>query len=543
MADPTPPDWSAAILAWRDALGPDRVFTAGPEMDALQQNVSALQRRIPARLVPRTTADVQRVIQIANIHRTPVFPTSTGANWGLGSGLPVRDDTAIVDLSAMNRIHEVNVAGHYADIEPGVTQGQLYDYLHANQLPLRLNVTGSGRNTSLIGNALERGIGYFASRADALSGMEVVLGNGEIVRTGCAHLDSSRITHAYPAGIGPDLNGLFAQSNFGIVTRAGFALMPDAGQAMSVVAKIADDEQLIPFFDALIDLRRRGIVQTIWHVGNRQRSEIALGPLVADQLRQQVPATPPTPLREQALALLAQEGFGAWNAVGGVFGTPTLLRAMRREIKAALRGLAHVTFLDDRKWALAERWLARWPAWPAVRRKRIMLQAIKPLYQLAQGVPTDAALKSVAWPVGQDTSKPIHDVDPGHSGMLYVLPFFPLAGAVAREVIDVATAILGQAGFEAYITLNFISSRIAEAVINCAFDRRDEQATAAAHRAVDELTERYIAMGYPPYRLGIQHMDKLVDGDKPFWQTVRALKQTLDPNGIIAPGRYCPPNS
>ena len=41
-----------------------------------------------------------------------------------------------------------------------------------------------------------------------------------------------------------------------------------------------------------------------------------------------------------------------------------------------------------------------------------------------------------------------------------------------------------------------------------------------------------------PYRVGIQSMAQVVRESDPFWQTVKELKKALDPNGIIAPGRY-----
>jgi len=44
--------------------------------------------------------------------------------------------------------------------------------------------------------------------------------------------------------------------------------------------------------------------------------------------------------------------------------------------------------------------------------------------------------------------------------------------------------------------------------------------------------------GYPPYRVGINSMHHVVHENDPFWRTVRDLKKGLDPNGIIAPGRY-----
>ena len=534
----SPPDWPHALSEWQSAIGTEHVWTDAARLNEKSANVSGLQRRIPAVLRPASTDEVQRIVQIANRYNTPLYPISCGGNWGLGSAVPVQDGTAVLDLARMNKISEINAEHRYAVIEPGVTQGQLYDQIQARNLPLTLNVTGSGRDTSLIGNALERGIGYFASRADSLSGLEVVLGSGEILRTGFGHLAHSKITHLYKYGIGPDLTGLFAQSNFGVVTQAGFELLPQADAHMSVLVKIRDEEQFVPFFDALVSLRRRHVMHTIWHVGNRARSEIALAPLLYDQLAARDGTATPTALRKIAVDLLGQEGFGPWNAVGGVMGSPGLLREMRREIKAALRGTADVEFLTDRRIATAKWILDRCSFSATARRKRILLAAVEPLYGLSKGIPTDAPLKSVCWPTGEDTAQPLSNPDHCHSGMLYVLPFIPLSGAVARAVVDEADRLFERDGFTAYTTLNFVTDQSAEVVINLAFDRRDPAAADSARRCVDELTASYIAMGYPPYRVGIQSMGQVTNPDDPFWQTVQSLKAVLDPRQIIAPGRY-----
>jgi 4-cresol dehydrogenase (hydroxylating) flavoprotein subunit len=529
--------WAAAVEAWRGLLGADHVWDDPARIAAWTENASGLERVIPAVLQPASTEEVQAVVRVANRYRTPLYPISTGGNWGLGSRLPVRDHTAVLDLGRMNRIHEINTDHLYAVVEPGVTQGQLYDRLCADRLPLVLNVTGSGRHTSLIGNALERGIGYFRSRAEALSGLEVVLGNGEILHTGFGHLAHSRITHLYRHGIGPDLTGLFAQSNFGVVTRAGFELIPQAEAHMSVIVKIREESDFVRLFDTLVQLRRRGVMHTIWHVGNRARSEIALGPLVYDQLLKRG-AGDAAALRAEALALVAGEGFGPWNAVGGVMGSKALLRTMRRDIRAALKGVAEVVFLDDRKLALARAILDRCSFSATARRKRMLLEAIQPLYGLSKGIPTDAPLKSVCWPTGEDTAGPISDPDQSRSGMLYALPFIPLSGQAAKEVVDESERVFARHGFTPYTTFNFVNDQAAETVINLAFNRDDAGETARAHRCIDELTAAYIRLGYPPYRVGVQSMEQITDPDDSFWKTVRDLKQTLDPNHVIAPGRY-----
>ena len=529
---------SAAVTAWQQTLGAAHVLTAGEPLAAYVRNVSDLRRAIPAVLRPGSTAEVQQIVRIAIQFRIPLYPISCGRNWGLGSRLPVRDHAVVVDLSRMNRIHEVNVAGHYAVVEAGVTQGQLYEHLQTHHLPLMINVIGSARATSLIGNALERGIGYFSSRADSLTGLEVVLGNGTLLRTGFGHMAGARTAYAYRPGIGPDLSGLFAQSNFGIVTAAGVDLLPQPDATMVVIAKIDRDEELGRFIDALADLRRREIVRTVFHVGNRERTRIALGPLVYDQLAQLDPALAPPARRQLAERMIDAEGFGPWSAVGGIMGSPGQWRVIRREIRRALRGLARPLFITDpliRTIDACSRPLAFLP-W--VRNKRVMLHAIEPLAGLARGIPTDEPMKSVWWPLGEPPRCAREDPDQSDCGLLFCVPLLPADGRAAQSAADLIRQVYGRHGFEPYITLNVVDSRSLECVINMAFDRRQPERVAAAHAANDELTAEFIRRGYPPYRVGVQNMDLVVDPNDAFWQLARDLKQVFDPHHIIAPGRY-----
>ncbi len=56
--------------------------------------------------------------------------------------------------------------------------------------------------------------------------MEVVLANGELLRTGMGAMPGNRSWHVYKRGLGPTLDQLFMQSNYGIVTKLGVWLMP-----------------------------------------------------------------------------------------------------------------------------------------------------------------------------------------------------------------------------------------------------------------------------------------------------------------------------
>ncbi|MCE9612985.1 MAG: FAD-binding oxidoreductase [Lentisphaerae bacterium] len=525
-----------ALPLWAAAIGAEHVLTSERDLKPYLANVSGLRRQIPAVLRPGSTADVLEIVRVANQCRTPLYPISTGRNLGLGSRVPVSDGQVVIDLGRMNRILEVNAGHYYAVVEPGVTQGQLADHLAAKGLPLIVNVTGAGRNTSLIGNTLERGIGYFATRADTLTAMEVVLGNGRLLRTGFGHIDGAKTAHIYRHGIGPDLSGLFSQSNYGVVTSAGVPLLPKREHHVAAVFSIVDERQLPQCVDALGALRARDVIQTVVHLGNRNRTHLAMGASVAERLAARGVAT--SDLQRQVRELLALEGFGVWSAVWGIMGTRAQVRVAQRETARALRGQGRLIFLSEKVLSVARAVVAvtRFTAWG--KRKALIVPGLAPYFGLATGTPTDEPLKSLNWALGVLASRPDQDPDSEGWGMLYCLPFIPLDGALAQELVMLTNQIYGRFGFEAYVTFNMVDQRALEAVINLAFDAKSGEHVARAHEASHALHEACVARGWMPYRVGVQEMGSVIDPADEFWKTVRDLKQVLDPNRIIAPGRY-----
>jgi 4-cresol dehydrogenase (hydroxylating) len=525
----------SAILKWSELLGPEYVLTeekAAAELTA----VCGTHRKVPCILRPKTTAEVQQIVQIANEFKIPLHPVSCGRNWGMGSRLPVKDGTAVVDLCRMNRIVEVNSKHHYAVIEPGVTQRQLYDYLEENNLPLMINVTGSTSDTSLIGNALDRGVGYFTSRADALSNLEVVLGNGKTIKTGFGHYENAKTANIYKHGVGPSFDGLFAQSNYGIVTSACCDLMQKMPH-MACIARISDESQLPRLIDALAKLKSDGIIQTVIHVGNKMRSKITITPLIYEQLLEHgMPADAKT--RELADQMFTKQGFGPWSAMVGILGTPSQLRVARKEIKKALRGVAPTVFLTDPMVKIAKFISEPVKFVPFVRSCRVMLGAIEPLYNLTKGIPTDAAVKSTYWPLHDFDA--LGEMDPDQarkSGLIFCLPILPIDGQTVADVMQETRETFKEYGFEAFITVNLMDTRAMECVISLGFNRCDAEQVKKAHECIQKMEKRYVDLGVPPYRLGINSMHQVL-GEDSFWETAKALKGVLDPNNIIAPGHY-----
>jgi len=528
---------SKAVETWKVDIGSESVLSTPDELNAYTQSACGSRRRVVAVLKPTSLEQVQSIVKTANRFKLPLYPISCGKQWGMGSRLPVKDGAVIVDLSGMNRILSVDEQYHYAVVEPGVTQRQLLDYIRSKNLPLMLNVTGSGSDTSLIGNAMDRGVGYFDSRAHGISNMQVVLGSGQTIRTGFGHYDHAKTKNLYPHGVGPSLDGLLQQGNFGIVTSACIDLMPRPDAHMAAIIKIDAEDKLPALIDALVGLRSRGVITTVAHVGNRERSYMTLAPLIYEQLVQAgEPAEEST--RIKAEKILEEGGFGPWSAAIGVLGTQAQLKLAKKEIRSAVGGFAKTMFLSDALIAKARVLAQKLSFIPAVHKQLMMLNAVEPVYGFTRGEATNKSLKSIYWAAGDFEHLDNPDPDHSHSGVLFCLPIIPADGDIVLEVVRDTRDTFARHGFEAAITVNLMSTKAMEGVVSLAFDRRNTEQMEAAHACIQEMENRYLEQGYPPYRVGINSMHHVVSENDPFWQTVREIKKAMDPNDIIAPGRY-----
>ena len=92
----------------------------------------------------------------------------------------------VMILERMNRILEVNEELAYAVIEPGVTYEQFNAHLAEHGHKLWIDCIDGTAQGSVIGNAIERGVGEtpYGDHFGNLCGLEVVLADGEVVRTG-----------------------------------------------------------------------------------------------------------------------------------------------------------------------------------------------------------------------------------------------------------------------------------------------------------------------------------------------------------------------
>lgn len=160
-------------------------------------------------------------------------------------------------------------------MEPGVTQQQLVDYINEKGLALQFNVTGSSPKSSIIGNILEKGTGFRNHRVEDIRGLEIILGNGDQVRTGFWEQRAEEITvHHFKYGVGPYMDGLFLQSNYGIVTAGVVNLIPKTQDTWMLTCNISENK-LKHFINKVGYLYRNHYIHSSMHIGNDIRTRIA----------------------------------------------------------------------------------------------------------------------------------------------------------------------------------------------------------------------------------------------------------------------------
>jgi len=529
----------AAIGAWTRALGEAHVRTDEETLERYSRTTQDTAPRPACILFPESTAQVQEIVRIAGRHGAVVYPISRGRNWGYGDACAPTPGAAIVDLSRMNQILEVNTELAYAVIQPGVTQGQLYEYLAEHETGLWMDSTGARPEASLVGNTLDRGFGHtrYGDHFETCCGMEVVLADGRVLETGFGHFANAKAGRVYRYGVGPFLDGIFCQSNFGIVTKIGLWLMPQPEAFCFFFCTVKEDGDLERLIDALRPFRLRKMLDSAIHIGNDLRvlsSRIHYPWESAGEL-----GALPERFRQQ---LRHMHGIGPWSVGGALTGTRGHVRGMRRHLRRALGPIGKLVFVSDAKLALGER-VARVAERFGRRKLSEQLASLRPVYAQMKGAPADESVHGTQWRLRHP---PEHESDPKDPletgcGLMWFSPVLPVTGRDARRVLDLVGPVLAQYDFDLLATFTLLNERSMIGILNVAFDKSAPEETARAMECYDAAMKTLIQDGYVPYRTGLRGMEKIRNGEDVFWQVAREIKQALDPGDIIARGRYVPP--
>lgn len=527
---------NSALSQWQQALGNQSVSTDSTLLQQATANCIGVTRSVPAILYPESTAAVANLVRIAAQHHIPLYPYSTGRNWGYGSANPAKNDCVLVDLSRMNKIVAFDAETGLLTVEPGVTQRILDAYLKQHHYPFLIPVTGAGPDCSLLGNALERGYGItpYADHFGAVMNLEAVLPNGDIYRSMLSGLGGEAIDKAFKWGTGPYVDGLFTQANMGIVTQITIALAPYPERVEAFFFSVKKSEHLELAVEKIRQvLREVGTVTGSINLMNKHRMLSMAEPYPKDQLGEDG-LIPDAVLKK----MMQRNQVMEWTGVGAIYGNKKVVAAVHAEIKRILRPVAkRLVFFTPG----LVRFLCRTAqTLPVVRNLHLVnvLTTLNKSMQLFAGEPSEIALPLAYWRSGRmpEQGQPMNPAQDG-CGLIWYAPLVPMKPELVRRYVEMVTKICIEHRIEPLITLTSVSDRCFDSTVPILFNRQDEKEVTRAMDCYHALFEAGRQQGFVPYRLGVQSM-AVPSREKAVPELLITIKNALDPNGIIAPGRY-----
>ncbi|KAK5674332.1 hypothetical protein LTS10_012916 [Elasticomyces elasticus] len=340
--------------------------------------------------------------------------------------------------------------------------------------------------------------------------MEVVLPNGEIMRTGMGAMPDSTNDHGsantwqlFPYGFGPYADGLFTQSNYGIVTKMGFWLMPDPGGHQTFQITFPYEEDLHDIVEIMRPLRIRNIISNTPHLrhimqeasvyGDRASFWDGDGPIPDDRIED---------------ILVPKLGMGSfrWILYIGVYGEKHIRDAHIKTIQGAFYRIpgARLAYPEDTP---PNSYL----------RSRVNIYA---------GQPDLRELDWVLWlPNGSHTA---------------FSPISPITGKDAVKQYTMTKRLHQKWGFDYFPTF-CPGGREMHHIVMIIYDRMDPDNIRRAMGMMEELISEGAKLGMGEYRTHLDLQDQVMGtynfNNGALLRFNNMVKDTLDPNGILAPGK------
>jgi len=459
-----------------------------------------------AAVTPSEVEEVQAVVRIAAEEGVALWTHSTGRNNGYGGAGPLLGGSVVLSLRNMNRVLELDGELGYALVEPGVRWFDLYEAIEAAGLDLMLSIADLGWGGP-VGNMLENGVTYLPYGVDwtAQCGMEVVLPTGELLRTGMGAMPGNRAWNLYKRGLGPTLDQLFTQSNYGIVTKMGVWLQPRPEVYAPVWVRVWRDDDIAPLIDTLRVLLLEGTVRMVPTILNALNTA-ALHTARSDWF------TGEGPIPEAEIDRIARElDTGRWMMRLALHGDEPVVAHRLAKVTAAFEAIPGAEVRSS-----------------VYRRDQLSKLEVGGEKTMA-GIPNMAFTHITRW-AGGDSG--------GHIGFS---PVVPLTGSEILRARGVLREQVHAAGMDYLAGLLPINARSLVHITMLMFDTADEAGTRTAYDLARKLVVDCAPHGFGEYRAHVDFMDAAAEqysfGDHAYRRFCETLKDAIDPAGILAPGK------
>lgn len=348
-------------------------------------------------------------------------------------------------------------------------------------------------------------------------GMEIVLPDGELLRTGMGAMPDPTQPHVNGAsldeqpgnkcwqlfnyGFGPYNDGIFTQSNLGVVTKMGIWLMVNPGGYQPYLITFPKDKDLPKIIDIIRELRLAMILQNVPSIRHILLDAAVLGPKSSYTSSDQ-------PLSEEELDTIAEKlNLGRWNFYGALYGPEPVREVMWQVVKTRFGTIegAKFYFPEDVKDENA-----------------VLHIRAKTL----QGIPTTKELKWVDWlPNGAH---------------LFFSPISKISGEDANLQYSITKTRVLEAGFDFICTFT-IGMREMHHIVCLVFNRNDDDQKRRVHALIRQLIVDCAAHGWGEYRTHLALMDQIAEtynfNNNIQMRLNEKIKNALDPRGILAPGK------
>jgi 4-cresol dehydrogenase (hydroxylating) flavoprotein subunit len=252
--------------------------------------------------------------------------------------------------------------------------------------------------------------------------------------------------------------------------------------------------------------------------------------------------------------LAEEQGLTLWTFVGGIYGTRQQVKAHKSEISKYLSPLGRLIYVDD----TSQKWLnmvvlgVRKPGVQGVFYRALKsfshlfvtklssetMESLLSLYPILKGKPNEGILAAAYFK--NKERQPAENLDPARDGcgLLWFAPILPAIGLEIQAFVEQIKQICAVNKFETAVLLIQVNPRTFLVLVPLFYRRENDEEAERAQKTSDELCGLLRRHNYQQYRCSTPYMETILDGNPSYRHLMEQIKQALDPNQVIAPGRY-----
>jgi 4-cresol dehydrogenase (hydroxylating) len=338
--------------------------------------------------------------------------------------------------------------------------------------------------------------------------MEVVLPNGELLRTGMGAMPAAKTWQQYKMGVGPWIDGLFSQSNFGVVTKMGFWFMAQPDAYLTGTVHVPNHDDLIPLIDIMNYLENSGVLNGMPVLGT---------PLLQGNAEVQKMIANGAD-KNQLESYAHEKGIPYWSVTLKFYGPEKAIRELWNYSKEKYSDIPNATFEDGEFYKMP------------LTAEQIRDKIHKPEF----GVPSLEQFSRGARSKTNPTPQ---------FGHIWFSPIIPRTGEAVMEANQVFEETAKRLG------IPFLGFSLPTTYWNRAFIylfgfpiTRDPEKDTKMRESFEEIVKVAASHGWGEYRTAPIFQDAVVDtysfNNHALRRFHETLKDAVDPHGIISPGRY-----